>query len=442
MSTIYDLITLEFQNEHDLEHDLEHKTNFSTPAIYDANGDLNKRWYVYFSFRNPKTGKLKRMKNIYGKANRYKTKAERYSVLNLYKTRLSRFLEQGYNPFEDNTAFHRKQIEPSNTMQPKPVPVVPEPVIKPLPKKKVKSETKPKGMTIQAAFDRAIELKTNVVGEKSLSDYKSRLKGLQKYIKKNHKQIKSIKQLNKKIIVEFLNVVQLRSSARNRNNYRTVFSSIFQTLEDNEIIDNNFILNIKALKSKPTRHETYSEKQQKDIFDYIENNDPHLLLFIKFMSYSFTRPIEVCRLKIKDINLIDNTIKFKAKNSNLKTKILPEILLKELPDLSEINPEHQLFGRTEIGEKWTTTLINRRDNFTKRFKTVKDALGFKDNYTLYGFRHTFITKVYRALVAEYSPFEAKSRLMQITGHKTMAALEKYLREIDAELPEDYSSLLK
>ena len=32
--------------------------------------------------------------------------------------------------------------------------------------------------------------------------------------------------------------------------------------------------------------------------------------------------------------------------------------------------------------------------------------------------------------------------MLITGHTSMLALEKYLRDIDAELPEDYSNLLK
>ena len=83
MQSIYELVTLEFQNEHDLEHDLEHKTKFSKIKIFDAGGDLSKRWYLYFSYRNPKTGKLDRMKNIYGKANRYKTKAERYTILNL-----------------------------------------------------------------------------------------------------------------------------------------------------------------------------------------------------------------------------------------------------------------------------------------------------------------------------------------------------------------------
>ena len=32
--------------------------------------------------------------------------------------------------------------------------------------------------------------------------------------------------------------------------------------------------------------------------------------------------------------------------------------------------------------------------------------------------------------------------MPITGHSTMTALEKYLRDIDAELPEDYSKMIE
>ena len=41
-----------------------------------------------------------------------------------------------------------------------------------------------------------------------------------------------------------------------------------------------------------------------------------------------------------------------------------------------------------------------------------------------------------------TPFEVKSKLQLITGHATMEALELYLRDIDAVLPEDYSKLLK
>jgi len=50
------LLTFEYPDEHVLEHDLLMKKNFSNPKIYTAKGNLAKRWYVYFSFRNPETG--------------------------------------------------------------------------------------------------------------------------------------------------------------------------------------------------------------------------------------------------------------------------------------------------------------------------------------------------------------------------------------------------
>ena len=80
--------------------------------------------------------------------------------------------------------------------------------------------------------------------------------------------------------------------------------------------------------------------------------------------------------------------------------------------------------------------------FTKRFKKIKEFFKLGKEYGLYSFRHTFITKLYRELRKTYSPFETKSKLMLITGHTTITALEKYLRDIDAELPEDYSLLIK
>lgn len=443
MLSIYELVTLEFQNEHDLEHDLEHKTKFSSPKIFDANGDLSKRWYVYYSYRNPETGKLKRMKNIYGKVNRFKTKEARYSALNLYKNRLLRFLNDGYNPFDDNTELHKQKLKEQSNQQI--VITNQKPKVQP---KKIEvavnfgNTNETLELSIKEAFDKAIELKTNVVNKTTLNDYKSRINQFQKWLLNNHKDIYNISQVKKKLVVEFLNSIQLKTSVRNRNNYRTVFSSIFQILEDNEIIEKNFISQIKPIKTKPNRNKTYSIKEQTDVFNYLETNDPLLLLYIKFISYNLLRPIEVCRLRIKDINIQQRTLQFQAKNKILKTKIIPEILFKELPDLSEMDGELLLFTPDGIGGKWETELINRRDNFSKRFKNVvKAKFGFNENYGLYSFRHTFITKLYRALAKDSSPYEAKSKLMLITGHSTMSALEKYLRDIDAELPEDYSNLL-
>lgn len=258
-----------------------------------------------------------------------------------------------------------------------------------------------------------------------------------------HPEKKTINDLNKKIVTEFLNDVLDRTTARTRNNFRVDLSSIIQVLEDNDIVTNNFVKKIPVLKSIPERNKTYTIKMQEDIFKYLEVKDPILLLYIKFISYNLLRPIEVCRLKVGDLNLNTKTIQFKAKNSPLKTKIIPELLINDLPDLSKLNKELSLFTPEQIGGEWDATIDNRRDHFTKRFKTViKDHFNLGNDHGLYSFRHTYITKLYRELVKNSSPHEAKSRLMQITGHSSMTALEKYLRDIDAELPADYSEMIR
>jgi integrase len=434
MSTLNEILTFEHENEHDSEHDPYLKKNFSVPKIYNANGDLGKRWYVYFSFRNPKSGKLQRMKNIYGKASTYTTKEDRLSVLTAYRKSLLALLKEGFNPFEDNTTLFKSRNEP----------VVDVSVAKELPVK-VKEEViieEPK-MLLREGFDFALNLKAKLLNDTTRISYANRVKYFLKWLKEYHPEIKVIEELNKRIAAEFLNRMLENSSPRNRNNYRVDLSSIIQVFVDNDIIPENFIRKIPVLKAIPVRNKTYSLEEQKKIYKYLDKKDPILLLYIKFISYNFLRPIEVCRLKVGDINLKTKTLKFKAKNSPLKTKIIPQLLIDDLPDLSKMDENASLFSPNEIGGEWETTVGNKRDYFTKRFKkVVKDHFNLGTDYGLYSFRHTYITKLYRKLVEHGSPFEAKSRLMLITGHSSMTALEKYLRDIDAELPADYSELIK
>lgn len=143
----------------------------------------------------------------------------------------------------------------------------------------------------------------------------------------------SVTVISKKLVNEYLNTVLKTSSARNRNNTRTDIGSLFQVLEDNEIVSDNFVRKINVIKTVLIRNKTYTPKLQKDIYNYLEDNDPLLLLFVKFVSYNFLRPVEVCRLRIEDVDIEDKKIYVRAKNKPVKIKIIPDILLESLPDL-------------------------------------------------------------------------------------------------------------
>jgi len=439
MFNLNSYLAKEHGNEHVLEHSLSKKKKFSAPKIYSANGDLSKRWHVYYSFRNPETGMLERMKNVYGIANRYNTKEDRLAVLSVYRIKLLSLLKEGFNPFEDNNQLYqereeKKQLPQSETNIKETKEVA-------LPETETKSQEPV--ISYQDAFKKGLKFKEKLISDTTRRSYENRLKNFLLWVEKQYPESECITDIDKKMVMDFLNHILDQTSPRNRNNYRTDLSSIMQALEDNDIIASNFIKKIPVLKSIPQRNKTYSSEEQKDIFEHLEKTDKTLLLFIKFISYNFLRPIEVCRLQVGDLDIKNKRIQFKAKNSPLKTKIIPDLLLQDLPDLSKLNKKQSLFTPDGIGGVWDSELSNKRDYFSKRFKrVVKDPFKLGADYGLYSFRHTYITKLYRELVKGSSPFEAKSKLMQITGHSSMKALEKYLRDIDAEFPEDYSELIK
>ena len=409
----------EYANAYANAYVLTAKKNYSEPKIYDASGDLSKRWYVYFSFRNPQTNLLEKQTPIYGGANNFKTKQERYEVLNAYRKQLKKVLEEGLSPYEDN----QKALEAISE----------KPVLQAVPTKGESS------IAIKDAFAMALKIKQSVLSTTSFPSFSSNVKRFEKWLLAEG--VVSVLAITKKIVIQYLNEVLDNTTPRTRNNTRIDLGSLFQTLEDNEIIIENFIKKINVLKATPERNKTYTNTLQAEIYKYMEENDKILLLFVKFISYNYLRPIEVCRLQVGDLDLVDRKLYVRAKNSPVKTKIIPEILINELPDLSKMNKNHFLFTPFAIGGEWETSETDKRDYFSKRFKKVKDHFMLGKDYGLYSFRHTFITRLYSEFAKTMTPNEAKSKLMLITGHNTMDALEKYLRDIDAVLPEDYSNFL-
>jgi integrase len=439
-------------------NDLSLKLDYSEPKIFTGGIDisnwsklptakkkeaLSKSWFVYYSFRHPETGKLKKQPFIKAGANNFKTKRERYAFLRTMRDALSKLLEFGFDPYQDNSDLEAKLFsDQDDTVEtPSKPKSTPKPATQSQPSP-VHTEPEEDVMSIKEAFKFGLSMKEHMMNKNSYVQYKSRIGLFEKWLKEENLFDKDISSISKKVVNEYLNEVVKRTSARTRNNSRTDIASLFQLLEENEIVRSNFVQSIPKLKTVPKRNKTYTPDQEKKINTYLEKHDPTLHLFIKFISYNFLRPIEVCRLRIKDIDLNDKKLYVKAKNQPVKIKIIPDILVGEIPDLSKLPDDALLFGRFGLGEEWNATETNRRTEFSKRFKDVKDHFGLGEDFGLYSFRHTFITKLYRKLREQSSPHETKSKLMLITGHSTMTALEKYLRDIDAELPEDYSYLFK
>ncbi|AKA34569.1 hypothetical protein [Flagellimonas lutaonensis] len=203
---------------------------YTEPKLYHGGKsfDTSKRWYIYYSYEHPvqkdRHGNplMVRQPNITMKFNRkYKTKKERLMHFELVREALHEALKHGYSPYNSN----------------------------------FKAENK---YSVEEALDFAYKLKKKSLSESSERDYRSRLGQFKKHLEKKSFLQRNILELDKKLVNSYLNGILVSSSARNRNNTRTVLSAIFGELETNDIIPRNFVESIKVLKTNPKRNKTYA----------------------------------------------------------------------------------------------------------------------------------------------------------------------------------------
>ncbi len=208
------------------------KLKYSEPKIYTGGVDihqwsklsatakkaaLNKDWYVYFSFRDPETGILKRQTNIKAGANSYKEMKKRIAHLRTIQRNLFLLLEAGFDPYGDNTELEMafmgntpstgivEKAAPVKTTEPAPLaqpirPVVPKtptpdflkaqplstplippaPIVTPIqvpaptptaPTAPTTTEIETEVVTLREVFELALNTKRNVLNDNSYIKY-------------------------------------------------------------------------------------------------------------------------------------------------------------------------------------------------------------------------------------------------------------------------------
>ena len=372
---------------------------------------LKKRWCLVWFFRNPKTDLLERQTNYKGGVNRLRTMSLRYDFLKTCKKALKENIIGGWSPYDDNQ--DNFELNESKEIH-----------------------------SIKDALDLAYDHSKLTVAKVTSSSYRTTKNQFIEFIGAKN-SIKDINELNKSAVLKFLNHKLKETSARTRNNSKASLSALFSIMENQlDIIDRNFIKDISNEKTKAKTDRTFTKKELKEIVDWLRKNDPYLLLYIRFVAYSFLRPVEVNRLKVKDINLEESLLYFQAKNKPLKVKRIPSIFIEDIKamNLHLYNKEDFLFTPKNEPSEWVSDDNSKRDAFSKRFKVVKDKFNLGAKYGLYSFRHSFITNLFRTLrtTENKSYSEAIEFLQPITGHETREALEKYIHTHDMDIPKDWS----
>ena len=406
---------------------------FSTPRIFPK--ELEKkhftrkgfRWYIYYDFLNPETGKLERQDPIYYEINRkFKDFDSRYKWIKIYRNSVENILKNGFSPFEteDNqTEFSSK-----------------------------------------SALNHVLKLKKYELKESTFGDYETRVNNFLEYLKRKGLDKKSITAIDKQTVNNYLNHVLRKSSASNRNNTQTVLSALFTKLVNESFISHNFIKDgIPKLKSQPKKNAAFTQQVVKEIFKKAKKEDIWLYYFLAHIYYGLFRNVEVVRIKIPHINIKDKLIHSNTKTTN-QFKQIPEILIEEFYskfDFTKYPKDYFLFTKDDqpsqwltrtdkkTGKKTVTEERNRRGYWGKRFtKNIRQPMGFSEEYTIYSLRHSAIGKIFIEKIEEYKKakvpnFEDKALeyIRKITDHQDNKTVRNYLREIGYYKIDDWSEML-
>ena len=425
------------QNEYVSEYSLKGKKDYSEPKIYDAGGDLSKRWYVYFSYRDPKTGKLKRQPPIYKGANRFKTKAERLEILMAYKLALKKLLSDGFSPYENKAVTKERLSKHREVTRTSEV---------------VTSDSDQNTHTVREALNFAFTQKLPYISDRAKITIKGHLKRFLSWLETKELDQIDIKSLKRKEVSTFLNslkkydkhhkLTDLPVSAKTRNGYRTSLSLLFSQLVSDDLIEYNIITAIKKLKENPKKHKSYSDSQIKTMREYMDKNDPYLRKFSQFIAYAFLRNVEVCRLRVKDIDLKNRRLYVQTKTEAQEVVPIIDNLASVIAqmELDKYKPTDFVFTDKEKCGVWNVKEKSKTDHFYQRFAIMKEALKLDEDQTLYSFKHTAASNLYNSLASEGKADEqVLTELMSFTRHKTKSQLRKYLRGIGASLAKDYSN---
>lgn len=268
-------------------------------------------WYVYYSYRNPQTGKLHPFK-IRGDLNRIKVKKEKEHEGAVMVSEINDMLKEGYNPFE---------IEEQNPH---------------------------KGKTLIQVLNDLQAIKKNGLRKRTVEHYQHAIDLMTEYVADiSHVKPQHFTPALAQGYSDFL-LVTKKYTPKSHNNQLSNANIFFNAMVDRDIILKNPFKKVKRKQVEEGKLLSYSKKQKDTIRYYTEKYNHPMFMFIQWIYYCFIRPAELMQLQVKHIDFDNNTVLIPSGVAkNRKNGIVP-INEHFMPFVNtmykHVDPEYYLFG--------------------------------------------------------------------------------------------------
>ena len=363
-------------------------------------------WFIYFSVRDPLTGKMKPYK-IYKGFNKCKTEKQCQEWGALLKEQYAQKLRNGWSPlFDQEGIIYSDQLEYQNFN-------------KNFQKSKLASKD------TRFFLNEYLNQRNNGLSLKTCQTYVSKLRIFCNWLEFSGYVDYDVTLISNKIILEFFNflITVRKLDKRSIEKYKQIIHDYYRYLFKKEIILENPIYDITMPpKTKDMAARPISNKDLKKLLGTIQESDPQLYLACMFQFYLAIRPGRELRLlQIKDIDLYNKTVVITEENAKVSRRTVD--MSEDLVELCNqymipnYNREFYLLGRERIpGPKPLG-----QNTMRNRFNKYRDELNLPDIYKFYSMKHTGGGKL---LQAGFTIEEIKSHF----GHSSIETTDRYLKK--------------
>ncbi|MFZ4463768.1 MAG: tyrosine-type recombinase/integrase [Bacteroidales bacterium] len=340
--------------------------------IYDAGGDLSKKWFVFFSYRSPKSGKMIRFREFKGLQTQ-KSFEKRIQASEKLRDEINIKLKAGWNPFTDNGAIYEDDLTYTFAAR-----------------RWGKARSGNRTFNFMAS-----EYLKDIGGlaDTTVSTYRSKLRIFDQWLDKNSMSGNDISSINNEIITAFFHFLidDQKLSSNSTNKYKILLTGVFDLAIHRKLIMYNPVHHIPVNTRVNDQTPRPIHENDIEILKQALKSDPQLWLAVQFEYYCFLRPgNEVRLMKIEWIDFHAGHIlvpKTFAKTKNDKLITIPNQFLKILIEEYKLNTYPSYFYVfSENGMPGTRHL--GKNNLRFRFVKIRKELGMPDKYKLYSWKHT------------------------------------------------------
>ncbi len=372
---------------------------YTLAELCDRSGDLSKRWFVRFSAYDPATRKLRRSKQFWCPA-QYTTAATRRAWAKKKCHEINTLLTSGYEFYVASPpTSHVTQSEPAVLATVNKVPI------------ELRTTFDLRPATFVDALDRLLSLRAITHRDRTHDTNRDTVNRWKQFCAwlNAEKQIDLLPMPIDGLTGSDLNafsdyLLQERSNSnRTRNNLLGDLRTLVNLMSERGWLAGQAFPKWGKLIESPTRiHDVYTAEQRQVLISHLRVHDHRLLLLVQFIYYTFLRPIELTRIRVRDVDLQNNRIlihksdaKGGRKSAGFEVVVINEQFRQYIDEmnLQIAHPNYYLFGRGLL----TCGVQTVRNRLSERHsQALRDCGLYNELLSFYGHKHTGVVRAYQA----------------------------------------------